>query len=369
MKGIRGLLIGALLAISGAAHAQFQGELSAGRVLGNPNASAGRGQDATLTAMFDRAFCGTNGSLLARVGGAWGCQLQPPTRVDFAHFNQGSALSVLGVAGNAIADFASIVAASDFQVLRRSGTSVGFGAVNLASSNAVTNQLPIANGGCNGTTAATCLANIMPTPTRAGDIVYWNGSAWVSLAGNNAGNKVLQEDATGVPSWVTAGTGTVTSAVIAGAGLASVSGTCTITTTGTCTVTVTAATQSDQETASSTTVAVTPGRQQFHPSAVKAHCRFDGTTAGGPNACLGNPYNVSGVTRVSAGVYNVTFSTAFSSANYSCTFGVGRSGGGTGFGTEDSSLRTTSVLRLNTFNSAFAAADMDRVDVICSGDQ
>jgi hypothetical protein len=58
-----------------------------------------------------------------------------------------------------------------------------------------------------------------PTPTRAGDLMYFNGTAWVSLAGNNSGTQLLQETAAGVPSWVTvSGTGTVTS-VICGTGL------------------------------------------------------------------------------------------------------------------------------------------------------
>ena len=60
---------------------------------------------------------------------------------------QGSALSVLGVTGNATADEASIVAGTDHQVLRRSGTAVVFGAVNLAQAAAVTGVLPAANGG------------------------------------------------------------------------------------------------------------------------------------------------------------------------------------------------------------------------------
>lgn len=60
-------------------------------------------------------------------------------------FRQSAALSVVGTAGNATANVADITAASDFQVLRRSGTSIGFGAINLASSNAVTGILPIAN--------------------------------------------------------------------------------------------------------------------------------------------------------------------------------------------------------------------------------
>lgn len=67
--------------------------------------------------------------------------------LPFANLTQGSALSVLGVTGNATADFASIAAGTDNQVLRRSGTSLAFGAVNLASSNAVTGALLAANGG------------------------------------------------------------------------------------------------------------------------------------------------------------------------------------------------------------------------------
>lgn len=66
-------------------------------------------------------------------------------RLPFANLAQGAALSVLGVTGNATADLASIVAATDNQVLRRSGTAVAFGAVNLASSDAVTGTLPAGN--------------------------------------------------------------------------------------------------------------------------------------------------------------------------------------------------------------------------------
>ena len=42
---------------------------------------------------------------------------------------------------------------SDGQVLRRSGTTLGFGAINLASANAVTGALPVANGGTGATSA------------------------------------------------------------------------------------------------------------------------------------------------------------------------------------------------------------------------
>ena len=65
--------------------------------------------------------------------------------LPYSNLAQGTALSVLGVAGNATADVASIVAASDYQVLRRSGTAVAFGAVDISQSAAVTGLLPMAN--------------------------------------------------------------------------------------------------------------------------------------------------------------------------------------------------------------------------------
>lgn len=125
---------------------------------------------------------------------------------------------------------------------------VNGGALGTPSSGTGTNLtgVPISTGVSGlGTSVAATLANnlnatgglISPTPTRAGDIVYWNGSTWVTLAGNNSGTLTLQENASGVPSWASvAGTGTVTNAVIAAGAGVSVTGTCTITTTGTCTV-------------------------------------------------------------------------------------------------------------------------------------
>jgi hypothetical protein len=48
------------------------------------------------------------------------------------------------------------------------------------------------------------------TPSAAGDICYYTGSAWTRLAGNSSTALVLQE-VSGVPSWVSAGTGNTTS--------------------------------------------------------------------------------------------------------------------------------------------------------------
>ena len=112
-------------------------------------------------------------------------------------------------------------------------------AINLAAGNVnggVTGLTPIANGGTNAGTQQGALNNVAPTPTRAGDLMYWNGSNWVDFPGNNSSTQVLQETSSGVPGWTTLGTGSVTSVAVAGSGGNTTSGTCTITTSGTCTV-------------------------------------------------------------------------------------------------------------------------------------
>jgi hypothetical protein len=50
------------------------------------------------------------------------------------------------------------------------------------------------------------------TPSNAGDICYWNGSAWTLLTGNASSTHWLQQTSSGVPSWTSPpGSGTVTS--------------------------------------------------------------------------------------------------------------------------------------------------------------
>lgn len=78
------------------------------------------------------------------------------------------------------------------------------------------------------------------------------------------------------------------------------------------TITVTAAVQSDQETATSTTVAVVPGVQHNHPSA----CKCWGVTSGGGTPVLGVNYNTTSITDTATGRMVVTIGTDFSGANY-----------------------------------------------------
>lgn len=123
-------------------------------------------------------------SLGTIVTGVWNA-----TRLAFAYLAQGSGLSVLGVAGNSTADHASIVAGTDDQVLRRSGTSLGFGAVNLASSNAVTGVLPLSFGGTGTTTANGALNVLLPSQiTNSGKFLTTNGidASWGTVSGGTA---------------------------------------------------------------------------------------------------------------------------------------------------------------------------------------
>lgn len=90
----------------------------------------------------------SGGVLTASSWGKVGLTTHVTGRLGTTNLFQGTGLSVLGVPGNVTADHSSISAGSDFQILRRSGSAIGFGSINLASANAVgTTILPRANGG------------------------------------------------------------------------------------------------------------------------------------------------------------------------------------------------------------------------------
>ncbi len=130
--------------------------------------------------------------------------------------------------------FASIVLGGDCTFTSPNIVCTKTGGVNFGPFATQAAPCSIAQG-CTGQITATLgFQALAPVPTRAGDVIYWNGSAWVTLAGNNSGTQTLTENSSGVPSWSAAGSGSVTS-VTCGTGLSGG----TFTTSGTCAVNLT----------------------------------------------------------------------------------------------------------------------------------
>lgn len=69
----------------------------------------------------------------------------------------------------------------------------------------LTGTVPITLGGTGQTTQTAAFNALAPNPTRAGDVVYYNGTNYVTLAGNNSGTNCFSENATGVPSFAACG--------------------------------------------------------------------------------------------------------------------------------------------------------------------
>lgn len=102
--------------------------------------------------------------------------------LPYSSLAQGSALSVLGVTGNATADVASIAAGSDHNILRRSGTSVAFGSIDLSQSGAVgASILPVANGGT-GSSSVPYYTLASGGTASASNTFTFNTANWLNLA-------------------------------------------------------------------------------------------------------------------------------------------------------------------------------------------
>jgi hypothetical protein len=97
--------------------------------------------------------------------------------LPFANLTQIAGLSVLCVTGSSTADVAACTAGSDHQVLRRSGSSIAFGAVNLAQANAVTGTLGLGNGGTGGSTAGAAIVSLCGADPNADRFAFWDDSA------------------------------------------------------------------------------------------------------------------------------------------------------------------------------------------------
>ena len=129
-----------------------------------------------------------------------------------------------------------------------------------------------------------------------------------------------------------------------------------------------AATQAEMETASSTTVATTPGRQQYHPSAAKFWVKFNGS--GTP--AIGASYNFTSITDLGAGNYTMIIATDFSSANYAILATADKLSGASSDTTLISCCTYTvsaGQFGLQTATLAGTLSDSDGVYVVGFGDQ
>lgn len=129
----------------------------------------------------------------------------------------------------------------------------------------------------------------------------------------------------------------------------------------TCTVTQpSAASQAEQETGSSTSVYVTPGRQQFHASAAKGWAVFNA------NAGINASYNVTSITDTGTGQAVVNWTTAFSSSNHCDQCTVTSSSNIYGL-VESTGSGTTAVACRNTASGSLS--DPTAYQVTAYGDQ
>lgn len=150
-----------------------------GTVTGS-NLSGTNTGDQTITLTGDVTGSGT---------GSFATSIAANAVVD-ADIRQSAALSVIGRSANSTGNVADISAASDGQVLRRSGTTLAFGAVDLAGANAVTGTLAAGNGGTGVASYA------------VGDILYASASTTLAkLAGVATGNALISGGVATAPSW------------------------------------------------------------------------------------------------------------------------------------------------------------------------
>ena len=107
-----------------------------------------------------------------------------------AMIRQSAGLSVIGRSANTTGDVADITAGSDYNILRRSGTAVGFGSIDLSQSGAVgSSVLPIANGGTNNGSLS----------VTNGGLAYFDGTKMVALPIGTAAQHLVVVG--GIPAW------------------------------------------------------------------------------------------------------------------------------------------------------------------------
>lgn len=118
--------------------------------------------------------------------------------LPYANITQCAARSVLSNATAATSDVACLAAGSDNQVMRRSGTTIAFGQINLASTNAVTGILPAANFQASGSFTLTGTGFATP-PTTAATYAVTGNSGQICFDVMSGTSNATSFTMTGVP--------------------------------------------------------------------------------------------------------------------------------------------------------------------------
>jgi hypothetical protein len=227
----------------------------------------------------------------------------PTNAVTFAKFQQMPTVSVLGVSGAATADVAAITGGGD-QVLRMNAgaTFLGFGAINLASSGAVTGILSVANGGTGSATSGGGGSGTVTGVTGTAPIASSGGTAPVISLNNNGVTFAKMQQVTGPVAIgrVTASAGDMTT--LSGADIASIIGANTITNATNATLATKASTLSQS---GGTGAAMT-----FNWSGVSGQPNWLWGSNDGTNIYVWNPSN-----------FNVNYATSAGSATSATTAG------------------------------------------------
>jgi len=127
-----------------------------------------------------------------------------------------------------------------------------------------------------------------------------------------------------------------------------------------------AASQSDQESGASNTVAVTPGRQQFHSSAAKM---WGYVTLNGGVPTLQASYNITSITDADVGRLVVTIATDFSSANWGLLATLARDDAAAGYAKDRKNSHSAGTFEVMGFNSTGTLIDPDAYNFAGYGDQ
>jgi hypothetical protein len=128
-----------------------------------------------------------------------------PNAISDSKLRQSAGLSVVGRSTNSTGNVADITAGSDGQPLRRNGTSLSFGALNLANSNAVTGILPIANIATGTPTGSKFVRDdgtlAVPSGSGTTDHTALSNLGWASSAHTGTANRIAAFDGSGNPTF------------------------------------------------------------------------------------------------------------------------------------------------------------------------